>query len=163
MDFNSLEDLYKYAKEAHEFTAEHETQEAIKEVECDVIDEVVYSAYDKPTIYERRQENKGLKDKKNMKVSKPIKHENTMEIELVNDTPLNSADDGMNRYYYRLDEVITYGGRYYEYPKKNRDEDQYPYLKPRPFNKKTEERLRMTKEHEKAYKNAMKAKGIDIE
>ncbi|EQC1535393.1 hypothetical protein ACY1J9_001224 [Clostridium botulinum] len=160
MDFNSIEELYKYAQQAHEFTAENEVQETIKEVESDVIEEVVYSAYE-PTTYERREDNKGLKSKENMIVKPPIKHGNTIEIELVNNTSLNPSDDGMNRYY-RLDEVITYGGRYYEYPKKNRDEDEYSYLRPRPFTKKTEERLRMTKEHEKAYKNAMKAKGIDI-
>ncbi|NCI71756.1 hypothetical protein EJM68_03220 [Clostridium botulinum] len=162
MDFNSLEELYKYAKEAHEFTAENEVQEAIKEVESDVIDATVYSSYE-PEQYDRRKDNKGLKSKENMTIGKRIKHGNTIEIELVNNTPLNPPDDGMPRNY-RLDEAIEYGSDYYEYPKskKKRDEGTYTYLKPRPFNKKTEERLRVTREHEKAYKSAMKSKGIDI-
>ncbi|WP_222679368.1 hypothetical protein [Clostridium botulinum] len=159
MDFNSLEDLYKYAKVAHEESAINETQEAIKEVESKVIDEVVYSVYE-PREYERRYEEKGgLGATKNMKVSKPIIHGNTIDINLTNETPLNPPDDGYRRNY-RLDVAVTNGGfmPYYEYRGKKNN----TYLRPRPFNEKTEERLHITKEHEKAYKNAMKAKGIDI-
>ncbi|HID0767927.1 TPA: hypothetical protein ACXDBC_002255 [Clostridium botulinum] len=161
MDFNSLEELYKYAQQAHEETAINETQEAVKEVASDVIDEEVYSKYDNKD--RRGKHGGGLGDIKNMVVHPPKKIGNTIEVKITNETPLDPPDDGIPRNY-RLDEAIEYGGDYYEYPKskKKRDEGIYTYLKPRPFNKKTEERLRITKEHEKAYKNAMKSKGIDI-
>ncbi|MBD5589195.1 hypothetical protein [Clostridium botulinum] len=156
MDFNSLEELYRYAKVAHEETAINETQEAIKEVESKVIDEVVYSVYE-PKKYIRRYQGGGLGDTKNM-VVKTVKHGNTIDINLTNETPINPPDDGFVRNY-RLDVAVTKGGMmpYYEYGDEGEE-----YVKPRPFNEKTEERLHITKEHEKAYKNAMKAKGIDI-
>ncbi|BAO04890.1 uncharacterized protein CBO05P1_171 [Clostridium botulinum B str. Osaka05] len=160
MDFDDLKDLYEYVEKAHEETACKDVQEVIKEVESDVIDEEVYSKYDNE---DRRGSNGGgLGAIKNMVVHPPRKIGNTIEVEMTNETPLDPPDDGLIRHY-RLDEVIEYGGKYYEYPIKNRDEDVYTYLKPRPFTEKTEIRLFATKEHEKAYKNAMKAKGIDIE
>lgn len=160
MDFDDLKDLYKYVEKAHEEIAYKDVQEVIKEVESDVIDEEVYSKYDNE---DRRGSNGGgLGDIKNMIVHPPRKIGNIIEIEITNETPLDPPNDGISRNY-RLDEAIEYGGDYYEYPKGNRDEDVYTYLKPRPFTEKTEMRLFATKEHEKAYKNSMKAKGIDID
>lgn len=161
MDFDDLKDLYKYVEKAHEETACKDVQEVIKEVESDVIDEEVYSKYENPTEYERREKSGGLGDTNNMIVHPPKKIGNIIEVEITNETPIKPPDDGLIRHY-RLDEVIEYGDRYYEYPIKNRDEGTYTYLKPRPFTEKTKIRLLATKEHEKAYKNAMKSKGIDI-
>lgn len=162
MDFDDLKDLYEYVEKAHEETACKDVQEVIKEVESDVIDEEVYSKYENPTEYERREKSGGLGDTNNMIVHPPKKIGNIIEVEITNETPIKPPNDGLIRHY-RLDDVIEYGGKYYEYPIKNRDEDVYTYLKPRPFTEKTEIRLFATKEHEKAYKNAMKAKGIDID
>ncbi|EPY2277955.1 hypothetical protein ACXAT3_002707 [Clostridium sporogenes] len=160
MDFNSLDELYKYVEKAHEDVSCNDVQESIKEVESDVIDKEVYSKY-KPSIYKRRKKEGGLSDAKNMKTH-IRKNGNNIEVEITNETPLNPPNDGVSRNY-RLDQAVEYGRDYYEYPMYNRDEKNYAYLKPRSFTKKTEERLSVTKEHEKAYKNTMKSKGIDVD
>lgn len=162
MEFESLEDLYKYVEKMHEEVATNEVQEVIKQVESEVIKEEVYSKYENPKTYQRRENNGGLGSTKNMTAHPPKKVGNTIEVEVTNETPIKPPNDGLNRHY-RLDDVVEYGGKYYEYPIKNRDEEEYTYLKPRPFTEKTEERLSITKEHEKAYKEAMKAKGIEID
>ncbi|HDK7195063.1 TPA: hypothetical protein PTV74_003373 [Clostridium botulinum] len=159
MDFDDLKDLYKYVEKAHEEAACNDVPKVTKEVESDVVDEDVYSRYNNDD--RRGKHGGGLGDVKNMETH-ISKVGNVIEIEITNETPLDSPNDGISRNY-RLDEAIEYGRDYYEYPKGNRDESTYTYLKPRPFTEKTELRLFATKEHEKAYKNAMKAKGIDID
>ncbi|HDK7314287.1 TPA: hypothetical protein PTV97_003426 [Clostridium botulinum] len=159
MDFDDLKDLYGYAEKVHKEVACNDVPKVVKEVESDIIDEEVYSKYDNED--RRGKDGGGLGNVKNMETH-INEVGNVIEIEVTNETPLDPPNDGLIRHY-RLDEVVEYGGKYYEYPIKNRDEDVYTYLKPRPFTEKTEIRLLATKEHEKAYKNAMKAKGIDID
>ena len=66
MVFESIEDLCSYLNNVEiPKMLKDKVAPVIKNIEQDVTQEVVYDVYN-PTVYERRYENGGLKDKDNM-------------------------------------------------------------------------------------------------
>ena len=76
-------------------TVANEVAEEIKNIETEVIDEVVYNAYD--SNIDRRMNNGGLSDKSNMK-EKIATVKNGVLIEVMNETKGNSDYSTMDGY-----------------------------------------------------------------
>ena len=143
MVFESIEDLCSYLNNVEiPKMLKDKVAPVIKNIEQDVTQEIVYDAYD-PIMYERRMENGGLKDIRNMeeRVTKQG-NSNLLEIENVTTVSDNSYDSSQGTY---LDEIIEYGLPAYD----------TEYNQPRPFTQKTQERIDESGEIEKIIQQSL--------
>lgn len=143
MVFESIEDLCSYLNNVEiPKILKDEVAPVIKNIEQDVTQEVVYDVYN-PVVYERRYENGGLKDIRNMeeRVTKQG-NSNLLEIENVTTVSDNSYDSSQGTY---LDEIIEYGLPAYD----------TEYNQPRPFTQKTQERIDESGEIEKIIQQSL--------
>ena len=124
--------------------------EEMKNIEQEVIEEVVYNAYN-PTYYERRTKG-GLSDKENMKETIAFK-ENNLEIRVENVTKGNaeySDTEGYTTGY--IDEIIE-TGQGYGYDLDN-------YFGARPFTEITQNVIDYTDRIEKIIEEELRKKGF---
>lgn len=143
MVFESIEELYSYLNNVEiPKILKDKVAPVIKNIEQDVTQEVVYDVYN-PAVYERRYENGGLKDIRNMeeRVTKQG-NSNLLEIENVTTVSDNSYDSSQGTY---LDEIIEYGLPAYD----------TEYNQPRPFTQKTQERIDGSGEIEKIIQQSL--------
>lgn len=143
MVFESIEDLCSYLNNVEiPKMLKDKVAPVIKNIEQDVTQEVVYDVYN-PAVYERRYENGGLKDIRNMeeRVTKQG-NSNLLEIENVTTVSEDSYDHSQGTY---LDEIIEYG-----LPTYNTE-----YNQPRPFTQKTQERIDESGEIEKIIQQSL--------
>ena len=123
--------------------------EEMKNIEQEVIEEVVYNAYN-PTYYERRTKG-GLSDKENMKETIAFK-ENNLEIRVENVTKGNaeySDAEGYTTGY--IDEIIE-TGQGYGYDLDN-------YIGARPFTEITQNVIDYTDRIDKVIEEELRKKG----
>lgn len=157
--FDSIAKLLKHVEKNH-FRPVMETvmAEMVKDEEQKAIDKTVYDAYKpgttdgEPWVYKRRRDNGGLRSRDNMKVD--VKRVGD-DIEL----SVENVTKGANGY--AIAEGIEYG-RNYEYTS-NRDDTADQYLAPRPFTNETEKEILSRDLHTKIMKQALKARGLDVE
>lgn len=127
MEFESIDDLYKFLHEDLERALVEDVAPQVKMLEQEVIDEVVYDVYE-PKYYKRRYDYKGLSDLRSMEESIEVSgDEIVLSIENVTET--------VNKFEGRtLDDIIENG------VKKGGDEIP-PYAKPRRFTEETQRRV----------------------
>ena len=99
MNFNNLNDLFKYIENQLQDTMKNDVSEMAKDRMSQSVNKSVYSVYS-PEYYKRRMEMEGLSDTDNITVTE-IKN----GIILQNDTPLDN-----NSTSYRLDDIIVNRG-----------------------------------------------------
>ncbi|MEK4907333.1 hypothetical protein [Niallia sp. FSL M8-0099] len=159
MEFDSLAKLLKHVEKKH-FRPVMETvmAEMVKDEEQKAIDKTVYDAYKpgtedgEPWVYKRRRDNGGLRSRDNMKV-------NVKRVGDGIELSVENITKGANGY--EISEGIEYGTGY-EYTS-NRDGTADQYTSPRPFTQETEKEILSRDLHTKTMKQALKARGLDIE
>lgn len=125
--FNSIEDLMAYVKKDIANTVVKKSV-VIEDIMLDKIQRNVYDAYT-PKTYERRYDNGGLYDRKNIQVT-AMPTGNGVDISITN----NTIADGWDKGEY-LDSIIEFGTAL-------EGDDSVPdYAKPRPFIEPTEEEI----------------------
>lgn len=148
MVFDDLESLWKYAKKEITKTMKVEVVDEIKNIEQEVIQEVVLDAYS-PSMYTRRSEESngedGLISKNNM-TPHFAESNNSIFVDVTNDTKGNSKyEDSTSGY---IDEIIEYGDGY------SWTHSRIAKSKlPRPFTEVTQERLDSSDIVEKTIRN----------
>jgi hypothetical protein len=163
--FNSMKDLEKYINQQMADVLQNEVAEAVKKEQSYQVEDEVYDKYSpsspdgEPWVYERRRDNGGLSDTRNMITSSPSYTGDGVEVSIENIT--KGSDDN-----FQIADLVEYGdgtnGKEYEH-KTNRDNTAYQYLRGRPFTKATVEELERTGEHIDAARKGLKRKGLDIE
>jgi hypothetical protein len=161
--YDSFEALFAGINKDIENAMRNEVAEVVKKVESEKVESEVYNKYKpstsdgEPWRYERRKTNGGLADTANM-IPKTNLITNGVELTVENITE-GSQDS------FKISDLIEGGdgtsGKQYQY-KTNRDGTAYQYLKARPFQRKTEEELAKTGEHEKALKVGLRRNGLDV-
>ena len=142
--FSSLKEMEKYIQDEINKSLKNDVAPVVKEVMSAEVQNTVYSVYE-PKRYERRYDNYGLGDTRNMEFPKV---ENG-KLEVSNNTPFK----GKNYSGKSLTEVVVTGEGYtYDYP--------YEYNQPRDFIEATREDLIQTQAHTKALVNGLKKSGI---
>lgn len=135
--FNDLESLWKYATDDIKKTMKTNGVEKMKDIEQDVIKEVVLDSYN-PKYYDRRSENgsnDGLISRDNMKAYPSVDNKKELVIEMTNDTKGNREYPNSTNGY--IDEIIEYGNGYTW-----TGSDIYLNMPfPRPFTEETQRRL----------------------
>ena len=154
-NFKNLNELRKHLQQKIDKTLISKVADTIREAEHKNIDETVYDAYD-PHVYQRRGDNGGIGDMRNMKAElvedgKLIVTNETKPNDNYNHSMPSSAP---------LAEVIEFGHGYngyqYDYPPSN----ETPCGQPRPFIKNTYEELKNTGNHVDALKKGLRKQGI---
>ena len=138
MNFNNINDLFRYIEQKTQDTMQNEVAETVKVVISEAVESAVYDVYE-PKYYTRRGLNGGLSDRDNYTVQ-----EVQNGIIITNDTPL---DKGGNEP--RLDEIICYGLGKQPFPKD--------------FIAHAENELLRTNAHKDALKRGLRNRGIDVE
>lgn len=126
--FDDLESLLEYVEDDIENVMLTEITEEIKDKEVEVIEEVVYGAYD-PLYYQRRREQGGLMDKDNMTSYIEKYPDGEIVLFVENDTKVSPATYDSDRND-DLDIIIENGMGGNE-----------PYSKPRRFTEETQNRI----------------------
>jgi hypothetical protein len=164
--FKNLKDLEKFLNQKIKKAMENEVAEKVRDIQQEKIDEEVYDVYNvvggshqEPYVYERRCDQGGLRDRRNM-VADVKESNNGVELSVENITKAKDQSD------INLVGLIEYGDDsqygYYEY-KTNRDGTSWQYRQPRPFLQETRNHLSKTGEHVEALKKGLKRQGIDVE
>jgi hypothetical protein len=163
-NFNSIKDLEKYLNKQMADVLQNEVAEKVKDVEQESIDRTVYGGYQptspdsEPWVYERRRDDGGLRDRRNMEET-VVHTSNGVELSIEN-TTTGSDDD------FEIADLVEYGdganGKEYSF-KSNRDNTAYQYLRGRPFTKETVEELERTGEHVDEMRKGLRRKGLDVE
>lgn len=134
--FDDLESLWNYAKKEIKKTMKNEVVEKMKDVEQEVIQEVVLNAYDS-SYYDRRSEStdgrEGLISRDNMKPTY-IDKKDGISIEMTNDTRGNTNYPNSTNDF--IDEIVESGQGYTW-----KSSEIYKNQQARPFTKETQERL----------------------
>jgi hypothetical protein len=161
--YDSLEALFLGLNKNIENAMKHEVSDVVKKVESEKVESEVYDRYKpstsdgEPWRYERRKTNGGLADTTNM-IPKTNIVANGVELTVENITE-GSQDS------FKISDLIEGGdgtnGKQYQY-KTNRDGTADQYLRARPFQRKTEEELAKTGDHEKALKVGLRRNGLDV-
>jgi hypothetical protein len=160
-EFKNLTELNKYLNQQMRDVMNNEMAQMVKTKESESVEKNVYQAYTpnngEPFVYQRRRENGGLADTKNM--MHQVKNvANGVELSVENRT--KGKDDK-----FQLDTLIEYGdgtdGKEYEY-KSNRDGTADQYLRARPFTERTEEAIAQSNEHVQIMRNGLKTRGIGV-
>lgn len=163
--FKNLEEMAKYlAKNQIKKALENEVAEKVRDLEQLNIDSQVYERYNivdgtqqEPYIYQRRYDDGGLRDRKNMTAATK---ETSNGVQLSVENVTKGKDDN-----FVIAGLIEYGdgfdGMNYTY-KENRDGTSYQYLNSRPFTKSTIQELKETGEHVKALAEGLKKQDIDV-
>ena len=134
-----------------------EVSETAKDLQIEAINEEVYGVYS-PRIYNRRYSNKGLEDKRNMKVN-ISKIPNGFHFSMTNETktnPYTNEDGSWKPIYsnlesdYNLDMIIEEGMGGNE-----------PYSRPRPFIQETQNKINNSNEIEQSIVKALRNAGFD--
>lgn len=163
MAFKSFKDLEKAINKKIAKAMQNEVAEKVRDVQQSKIDSEVYDAYkpntedNEPYVYERRRENEGLKDRKNMIATVSERDDG---VSLSVDNIAKGKSNGIE-----IAGLIEYGDNagYGEYDYKyNRDGTAEQYLKERPFIEETRKSLINTGDHVEALKKGLKNQGIDI-
>jgi hypothetical protein len=164
MEFSNLKQLEKYLNKQMADVLQNEVAEKVKDVEQESIDRTVYRGYQptspdsEPWVYERRRDDGGLRDRRNMEEA--ITHtSNGVELSVENTT--TGKDDN-----FEIADLVEYGdgtnGKEYTF-KRNRDDTAKQYLRGRPFTQETVETLERTGEHVDEMRKGLKRKGLDVE
>ena len=124
--------------------------EEMKNIEQEVIEEVVYNAYT-PTYYERRYEDGGLSDKENMKET-IVSKENNIEIKVKNVTKGNSEYSDAEGYTTGYIDEIIETGQGYGY-------DLNYYIGARPFTEVSQNVIDYTDRIVKLFEEELRKKG----
>ena len=124
--------------------------EEMKNIEQEVIEEVVYNAYT-PTYYERRYEDGGLSDKENMKET-IVSKENNIEIKVKNVTKGNSEYSDAEGYTAGYIDEIIETGQGYGY-------DLDSYIGARPFTEISQNVIDYTDRIVKLFEEELRKKG----
>ena len=137
---------------------EKEVAETVKAEEVSVINETVYGVYH-PKFYRRRGPYGGICDFHNMEHS--VEKGKLSVMNVTEPNPGGTANDSMVTTGKDLPKLIEYGhggpGGFYDWPLPGRR-----YIKPRPFTKKTIERLSDDKAHVYALKEGLKRQRIKV-
>lgn len=152
--FKNLEELENYIREQVLDTLKEEVVQKVKEVEIEVIEKQVYDVY-QPKVYQRRGNNEGLLDIRNIEAD-PLFNGSYYSIKNM------TRKYQVNEYLAPLIEygharAVALGDRGYDIQRFD-----LPYMYPRPFTRKTYERLERYKEHVVAMKEGLKTRGIDV-
>lgn len=141
--FEDFKSMYIKIQQDIVMAMEYNVAPSIKEVESRMVKEHVYDVYksssDSFLRYERRKDEGGLSDVRNMS-SKVYSNWGEVSLEITNDTEVNEFF--YYKYHPRLDELIEYGKTYPLFT--IHDEEEYPFYKPRPFTEKTIEYVEQT-------------------
>lgn len=124
----------------------YEVAEEIKDIEVEVINEVVYNQYD-PRHYERRMENGGLTDKRNMKEDVNLISDG-LDITVINETRGNSDYKNAQGYTSGYIADIIEEGKGYGY-------DLDSYIGARPFQETTQKVIDYTDRVDKVIENKL--------
>lgn len=148
-DFTDLKSLFRHLEKQATKVLINDVANVAKEEMSQTIKEEVYKSYS-PTEYERREDDGGLSDVRNM-VAKP---EGNNEISIRNMTT-GSGDD----YSQLIDQIIVYGQGY------TWEESEIYKMQPFPrdFYKMTAERLKGNQKHLTAFKAGMTKLGFKID
>lgn len=151
--FDTIEQALSYIEKSINQTLQKEVSNQVKETMQDQINETVYSVYN-PHVYKRRGIYGGLLDIDNIQ-STPIEN----GIEVKNIAPLNTEYGiaSQDLFGETLDEIIVYGGDYYEFQGTGRGD----YLQPRDFYTTTIEELERSGLVITALKDGLREHGID--
>lgn len=146
--FKDLDSLWKYAQKEIKDVMKNEVIEAIKDVEQEVIQEVVLDAYE-PAYYDRRSEEsegkEGLISRENM-IPDYVEGKDYIEVNVTNDTRGDTDYPGSTNDF--IDEIIEYGTGYTW-----TESEIYKSKLPRPFTAVTQERIDNSGIVEKIIKN----------
>lgn len=163
--FKNLKELEKHLNQKIKKAMENEVAEKVRDVQQQKIDKEVYAAYNivdgshqEPYKYERRRDDGGLRDRRNMVATVT---ESNGKIEL----SVENVAEGKDQINIDLAGLIEYGaGRYgyYQYPY-NRDDTAWQFMQPRPFIRETRNELASTNQHVEALKKGLQKQGIDVE
>lgn len=137
MTFNNLNSLFAHLEKEIRHTLQDEVAETVKDHMSETIQLNVYNTYS-PMYYERRGEQGGLIDKRNM--------EATVNGDTLTVKDIAPLDNGSTKY--DLDAIIEFGW------------GNQPF--PRPFYDGTEERLLMTNDHVNAMKQGLRNRGYKV-
>lgn len=161
--FYNLNNLSKFLNGKIADAMKTDVAETVRNVEQKNIDDTVYSGYrpstsdGEPWRYERRRDNGGLRDRKNMVADVQVTSDGVKL--LVENITTGSQDN------FRIDDLVEYGdgtnGKEYGY-KRNRDGTADQYLRGRPFTRNTIEELERTGEHVDALINGLRKNGIEV-
>lgn len=153
--FRNLDELEEYIREQLKESLSEDVVQTVKEVEIDEIEDKVYNVYPNPQQYQRRGSNGGLLDIENI-VATPIFNGNYFSIKnltkkyQINEYLAPLIEFGHNR-------AVALGYRGYDFERYG-----LAYMNPRPFTQSTIDRLERSKEHVKAMKEGMKARGFRV-
>lgn len=152
--FDTIEQALSYIEKSINKTLQKEVANQVKETMQDQIHETVYSVYN-PQVYNRRGMENGLLDINNIQ-STPIEN----GIEVKNVAPLNTEYGiaSQDLFGETLDEIIVYGGDYYEFQGTGRG----AYLQPRDFYTATIEELERSGLVISTLIDGLKKTGIEI-
>ncbi len=144
--FRNMKDAQAYLQTKINDALNNEVAAAVKQAESEVIDSVVYAAY-QPSKYVRRGFNKGLGDKANMVHT--VSSDGTLTVE--NITEQNPAYKHGSYGTNKTAGMVEHGTNY----------DYWTDPFPRPFTQKTIDRLNQTSEVKDALVQGLKRQGID--
>lgn len=160
-NFKNFDEMNKFFNKNIASVMENEIAQTIKQKESEMVEQEVYQKYTpsngEPWIYNRRRQNDGLADTRNME----------HKVEIINDmvkltvTNVTGGSDDANM---RIANLVEHGdgnGGNYDY-KSNRSGDADKYLSPRPFQARTLEELSKTSELKNVMSKALKARGINF-
>lgn len=153
--FNNFKNLEDYIRDAIKGALLFEVVEMVKEVEIEVIKDVVYAVYPNPKQYVRRYGDEGLMDINNINA---YGYNDGYVYSIVNETLKKGRGDYLAPLIeYGHYKAKSYGDIGYEHPRYG-----LAYMKPRPFTHKTYEELKHGGELGFAMKRGLKKRGIDV-
>ncbi len=140
-------------------TLDTDVKTAVMIEEMGTINEVVYKAYKRPVMYERRGSMGGLADFHN--IEHTVKDGTLHVFNTAEPNPggvVNVERVTTGKY---LDMLIEYGdggpGGFYDFPKRGA-----AYMRPRPFTQKTIEHLKEDKLHVNALRQGLQRRGVNV-
>lgn len=159
-EFSKWSDLEKFLKEKIKDSLQHETFEAVRDVQQKNIDDVVYSVY-KPKKYKRRDINEGLIADENI-IMTPIGDDAIEVSNITKPNPYGIPQERVTTEGKSLPGLIEFGDDngygVYDFPPSDGEDD--AYMHPRPFIQSTREDLSEHKQHIKAFRAGLENRGI---
>jgi len=159
LDFNSISELEKYLLAQIKSAMDKEVAATVKKEQSKQVKRY-YDEFE-PDAYERRGDNKGLSDVRNMKHTKPKINGTQITMTITNDTRGYSKFHPFGESVENLAGIVEEGGSAnYNYPW---GRNAKYFLKPRPFTSNTVYKLIENNEIIKTLKSALATRGLIVE
>lgn len=152
--FTSLSQLQKHLQQhlTNKIAKEQRLKDVVADEMSQAVYDIVYAAYPNPIVYERRMDEGGLSDVRNVELTSIEVENNQIKLTIEN---LTEGQDNMQGKF--ITDTIEEGR------KGNFNNPNGIWAEPRPFIKETVERLnRNPKELTKALKQSLKEIGFDV-